>query len=172
MISSCHSQALKVAIIMLHVLLSQNGKAFFTTLGGAVAYVGACGLIGKLGVLPARLARKLMHIGVSGCEVVRPPCCFQPSRSAAKTTRQRTWQHSSTASSPSFSQCAGTGPLFMLCWPLYSPGAHSRWLAASVPALAGLQFALVGAGIVKDDTLVAGASVSRGRLLQSRPCHV
>lgn len=48
----------------------------------------------------------------------------------------------------------------MLCWPLYSAAPSSRWLAASVPALAGVQFMLVGTGIVRDDTLVAGASVS------------
>ncbi len=47
----------------MNALLSQNGRAFVTTLGGAVAYVGLCGVVGKLGLLPSRLARKMMHIG-------------------------------------------------------------------------------------------------------------
>ncbi|KAI3436834.1 hypothetical protein D9Q98_006244 [Chlorella vulgaris] len=48
----------------------------------------------------------------------------------------------------------------MLCWPLYSAAPSSRWLAASVPALAGVQFGLVGAGLIENQTLVAGSSRS------------
>lgn len=55
---------------------------------------------------------------------------------------------------------AGTGPLFMLCWPAYSAAPASRWLAASVPAAAGALFAAVGAGLLHSDALVAGISVS------------
>jgi hypothetical protein len=61
---------------------------------------------------------------------------------------------------PTLALPAGTGPLYMLCWPLYSTSPASRWLCAAVPALAGVQFALVGSGRLRDDTLVAGASVS------------
>ncbi|PSC74066.1 phosphatidate cytidylyltransferase [Micractinium conductrix] len=57
----------------------------------------------------------------------------------------------------------GTGPLYMLCWPLYAAHPASCWLCASVPALAGLQFAAVGAGLVRDDALVAGSSRSGRR---------
>lgn len=43
-------------------------RAFLTTVGGAVAYVGFCSLVGRLRILPAKLSRKLMHIGESlGC---------------------------------------------------------------------------------------------------------
>lgn len=45
------------------LLQGQNGRAFLTTLGGAVAYIGVCGVVGRLGLLPTRLARKMMHIG-------------------------------------------------------------------------------------------------------------
>lgn len=48
----------------------------------------------------------------------------------------------------------------MLCWPLYTAHPASRWLCASVPALAGLRFAAVGAGLLRDDALVASSSVS------------
>ena len=52
----------------------------------------------------------------------------------------------------------GTGPLFLLCWPLYSGTWHARWAAAVVPAsLTGL-FVLIGLGIVKKDDFVAAMS--------------
>ena len=50
----------------------------------------------------------------------------------------------------------------MLCWPLYSAAPASRFLASSVGAAAGLQFALVGAGVVRNDALVASSSVRAG----------
>lgn len=54
---------------------------------------------------------------------------------------------------------AGTGPIYLLCWPLYTAAPASRWLAASVVVAAGLQFALVGSGTVRSEALVAGVSV-------------
>jgi hypothetical protein len=60
---------------------------------------------------------------------------------------------------------AGTGPIFMLCWPLYTRSPLSPLLAASVPLLASLQFALVGKGVVRDDALVTGVSVSLRKIL-------
>ncbi len=44
----------------------------------------------------------------------------------------------------------GTGPIFVLCWLLYSDAPISRWLAALVPLLITVQFALVGTGLLKD----------------------
>jgi phytol kinase len=48
----------------------------------------------------------------------------------------------------------GTGPLFVLCWLLFSPSGWARWLAALVPLAITLQFALVGLGKLKDEQAV------------------
>lgn len=65
------------------------------------------------------------------------------------------------------------GTVYMLTWPLYpkedSRGA-ARWLCASVPALAGLQFLLVGLGLLIDPKLVASATVSPGSLILYSAC--
>jgi phytol kinase len=52
----------------------------------------------------------------------------------------------------------GTGPIFVLCWLMYPDLPISRWLAALVPLLITAQFALVGAGIIKDDAAVKAMS--------------
>jgi phytol kinase len=49
----------------------------------------------------------------------------------------------------------GTGPLFVLCWLLYSETPDARWLAASVPLLITIQFALIGFGVIKDEASVS-----------------
>lgn len=54
----------------------------------------------------------------------------------------------------------GTGPLFLLCWPLYSEAWHARWAAAAVPASLTLLFALIGLGVVKKDDFVTALSRS------------
>ena len=54
----------------------------------------------------------------------------------------------------------GTGPVFVLCWLLYSGEAQSRWLAAVTPAVITLQFALIGLGLIKDDDAVQAMSRS------------
>lgn len=52
----------------------------------------------------------------------------------------------------------GTGPIFVLCWLMY-PDAHiSRWLAALVPLVITAQFALVGTGLIKDESAVKAMS--------------
>jgi phytol kinase len=53
-----------------------------------------------------------------------------------------------------------TGPLFVLCWLLFpSPDLwYNRWLAALVPLLFTVQFALIGLGIVKDEASVKAMS--------------
>jgi len=48
----------------------------------------------------------------------------------------------------------GTGPIFVLCWLMYTDVSISRWLAALVPLVITLQFALVGLGILKDEAAV------------------
>lgn len=48
----------------------------------------------------------------------------------------------------------GTGPIFVLCWLMFPDVQISRWLAALVPLLITVQFALVGAGILKDEAAV------------------
>ncbi len=48
----------------------------------------------------------------------------------------------------------GTGPLYVLCWNLFSTGAGARWLAALVPAAITAQFVLVGLGVVQDEAAV------------------
>src|SRR5574340_397490 len=49
----------------------------------------------------------------------------------------------------------GTGPLFVLCWLLFTAQPSSRYLAALVPFGITLQFLLVGLGVIKDEAAVA-----------------
>ncbi len=48
----------------------------------------------------------------------------------------------------------GTGPLFILCWNLFSSEPRARFLAALVPLAITLQFFLVGLGVMKDPAAV------------------
>jgi len=57
----------------------------------------------------------------------------------------------------------GTGPIFVLCWLLFTPDISSRFLAALVPFSITVQFALVGLGIVKDQAAVEAMSRSGDR---------
>ncbi len=57
----------------------------------------------------------------------------------------------------------GTGPLFVLCWLLFNQDTSARFLAALVPLAITLQFALVGAGILKDPAAVKAMSRSGNR---------
>lgn len=57
----------------------------------------------------------------------------------------------------------GTGPIFVLCWLLFPPVASARFLAALVPFLITLQFAMVGLGFVKDQSAVTAMSRSGDR---------
>jgi phytol kinase len=52
----------------------------------------------------------------------------------------------------------GTGPLFVLCWLLFSPAPSARYLAAMVPLLITVQFFLVGIGVIKDEAAVQAMS--------------
>jgi len=52
----------------------------------------------------------------------------------------------------------GTGPIFVLCWLMFPALPISRWLAALVPLLITVQFALVGTGILKDEAAVKAMS--------------
>ena len=52
----------------------------------------------------------------------------------------------------------GTGPIFVLCWLMFPDLLISRWLAALVPLLITIQFALVGTGILKDEAAVKAMS--------------
>ena len=52
----------------------------------------------------------------------------------------------------------GTGPIFVLCWLMYPDVPISRWLAALVPLLITMQFALVGTGLIKDEAAVKAMS--------------
>ncbi len=53
-----------------------------------------------------------------------------------------------------------TGPFFVLCWLLFPrPDLwYYRWLAALVPLLFTVQFALIGLGVVKDEASVKAMS--------------
>ena len=57
----------------------------------------------------------------------------------------------------------GTGPLFVLCWPLFTSAPAARFLAALVPFGITVQFALVGLGIMKDPAAVEAMSRSGDR---------
>jgi phytol kinase len=52
----------------------------------------------------------------------------------------------------------GTGPIFVLCWLLFSDVPYARYLAAIVPLAITFQFALVGFGLMKDEGAVQGMS--------------
>ena len=54
----------------------------------------------------------------------------------------------------------GTGPIFVSCWLMFPDLPISRWLAALVPLLITVQFALVGTGVLKDEAAVK--AMSRG----------
>ena len=57
----------------------------------------------------------------------------------------------------------GTGPLFVLCWLLYTDNQSARFLAALVPLAITLQFFLVGSGILHDESAVKAMSRSGDR---------
>ena len=52
----------------------------------------------------------------------------------------------------------GTGPIFVLCWLMFPQVWYARWLAALVPFLITIQFALIGLGVVKDEASVKAMS--------------
>jgi phytol kinase len=52
----------------------------------------------------------------------------------------------------------GTGPIFVLCWLMYPGLWYDRYLAALVPGLITVQFALIGLGIIKDEASVKAMS--------------
>jgi phytol kinase len=52
----------------------------------------------------------------------------------------------------------GTGPIFVLCWLLFANVWYSKWLAAVVPFLITVQFALIGLGIIRDEASVKAMS--------------
>jgi phytol kinase len=52
----------------------------------------------------------------------------------------------------------GTGPIFVLCWPLFTESPSSRYIAALVPLAITMQFLLVGIGVIKDESAVKAMS--------------
>lgn len=57
----------------------------------------------------------------------------------------------------------GTGPIFVLCWLFFPDVPYARFLAAIVPLLITIQFALVGLGVIKDQASVDAMSRSGNR---------
>lgn len=57
----------------------------------------------------------------------------------------------------------GTGPIYVLCWLMFSDTPEARWLAALVPLAITVQFALVGFGVIKDEASVQAMSRSGDR---------
>lgn len=57
----------------------------------------------------------------------------------------------------------GTGPIFVLCWLIFTDTSASRWMAAIVPALISVQFFLIGVGVIKDEASVTAMSRSGDR---------
>jgi phytol kinase len=57
----------------------------------------------------------------------------------------------------------GTGPLFVLCWLMFSEAPSARFLAALVPMAITIQFALVGMGRLRDDEAVKAMTRSGDR---------
>jgi phytol kinase len=52
----------------------------------------------------------------------------------------------------------GTGPVFVVCWLLFTDAPSSRYLAALVPLAITAQFVLVGTGVIKDEAAVKALS--------------
>lgn len=52
----------------------------------------------------------------------------------------------------------GTGPLFVLCWPLFSDGDDARYWAALVPLLLTLGFLATGLGWIENPDLVKSST--------------
>jgi phytol kinase len=52
----------------------------------------------------------------------------------------------------------GTGPLFVLCWLLFTDAPAARFLAALVPFAITAQFVLVGLGVIQDPAAVQAMS--------------
>ena len=48
----------------------------------------------------------------------------------------------------------GTGPLFVLCWPFFSPEPEARYFAALVPLSITAQFVGIGVGLIQDPAAV------------------
>lgn len=48
----------------------------------------------------------------------------------------------------------GTGPIFVLCWLLFTAAPTSRYLAAIIPLGITIQFFLIGIGLIKDKASV------------------
>jgi len=57
----------------------------------------------------------------------------------------------------------GTGPIFVLCWLLFPETDLSPYLAAVVPLIISIQFALVGLGFIQDPAAVKAMSRSGQR---------
>ncbi len=57
----------------------------------------------------------------------------------------------------------GTGPIYVLCWLMFSDTPEARWLAALIPLAITVQFALVGLGVIKDEAAVQAMSRSGDR---------
>ena len=57
----------------------------------------------------------------------------------------------------------GTGPIFVLCWLLFPDTGLARYLAALIPLAITVQFALVGFGVIKDQSAVDAMSRSGDR---------
>ena len=54
----------------------------------------------------------------------------------------------------------GTGPIYVLCWLLFTDAPNARFLAMLVPLVITGQFFLVGIGVVKDEAAVQAMSRS------------
>lgn len=52
----------------------------------------------------------------------------------------------------------GTGPIFVLCWLLFTKSPSAAWIAALIPLLITAQFFLVGIGVIKDQAAVDAMS--------------
>ena len=65
----------------------------------------------------------------------------------------------------------GTGPLFLLCWNLFSAEPWARYLAALVPLAITVQFVLVGMGVLKDAAGVIVLIALIATVAESLPVH-
>ena len=57
----------------------------------------------------------------------------------------------------------GTGPIYVLCWLMFSDAPEARWLAALIPLAITVQFVLVGLGVIQDEAAVQAMSRSGDR---------
>jgi len=138
------------------------GAAASTLIAGGVA-VGLVRAVQGLrdrNVLSSLTARKLMHTGAlerGGGRCIGGASIILQSKHCLH--HHHTREHHSHRNPHRSRRTTATGLVFMSLWPIFGGGASARYFAAAVPAALTAKFVAVGSGALRDDRLVASATV-------------